>query len=185
MNKQRKKLKGFSMMEVVISLAMFVIIIVATAQIFTQSFSGYRYTKNLQKDTENAQLIMGILSKELRTSTIVSPNNPQNAVSSLKFYDHSQGACLAYRISVGRVQVAKEDLASVAACNAANLTNYQTVSSTGTVDGSFDVVPSDDSPRTVGRVTLTLRIRTDLNGHEEVIQNTVSLRDYGTDGSNL
>jgi prepilin-type N-terminal cleavage/methylation domain-containing protein len=184
MNKQRKKRKGFSMMEVVISLAMFVIIIVATAQIFTLSFSGYRYTKNLQKDTENAQLIMGILSKELRTSTIVSPSNPQDGISTLKFYDHSQGACLSYRISLGHIQVARENLSSVAACAGASLTNYQTVS-TGTVDGSFDVVPSDASPRTVGRVTMGLRIRSDLSGHEAMIQNTVSLRDYGVDGSDI
>lgn len=177
-----KKQKGFSLVEVMVSMFIFVIIMLAASQIFTQAFAGHRYTRNLQKDIENAQFIMGILSKELRTSTIVSPTGINNGVSSIKFYDHSQQKCLSYRITGGRLEVASQNVASSAICNGTSLTTYQTVS-TGTITGSFDITSSQSTPRRVGKVTLGLRVQEGT--HAASIQSTVSLRDYGADGSNL
>ncbi len=179
------KRKGFSLIEVLVSLFIFGIVMIAIAQIFTQAFAGHRYAKNLQRDVENAQYLAGILSKELRTSTIVDPNDAQEGVSSLQFYDHSQGLCIQYRIHNDSLEVAKENSSGPSACNGTTLSNFTTASS-GTITGSFDVIPSDASPRTVGRVTLVLRIQEGIQGsHSAVIQSTVSLRDYGGEGSDL
>jgi prepilin-type N-terminal cleavage/methylation domain-containing protein len=179
---QLKKQRGFSLIEVMVSLFIFSIIMVSTSQIFTQAFAGHRYAKNLQRDIENAQFLSGILSKELRTSTIVDPNGATDNVQSLQFYEHSQGLCIQYRITQNSLQVARAASANPAACNGASLSGFTTISS-GTLSGGFDVVPSDDSPRTIGRVTLALKIQEGT--HSAVIQSTVSLRDFGSGGSNL
>jgi prepilin-type N-terminal cleavage/methylation domain-containing protein len=180
--KRRIALHGFSLIEVMVSLFIFAMVMVAASQIFTQAFNGYRYAKNLQHDVENAQYLSGILSKELRTGTIVDPNDPTDNAQSIQFYEHSQALCIQYRISQETLQVARENSSGPAACNGATLSNFTTVSS-GTISGGFDIVPSSASPRTVGRVTLALRIAE--GAHSEVIQSTVSLRDFGSGGSDL
>ncbi len=182
--RQKKKRKGFSLVEVIISLFIFTIIMIAASQIFAQTFAGYRYTRNLQRDIENAQFIMAILSKELRTSTIVEPDGVSNAASSVQFFDHSQQRCIKYRITGGVVEVASQSVASANVCNSTNFSagNYAVIS-TGTVTGSFDITQSDDSPRRVGKVTMALLIKEGV--HEASIQTSVSLRDYGPEGSNL
>lgn len=177
------KKQGFSLIEVLITVFIFSIIMIAASQIFTEAYGGYRYAKNLQRDLENAQFMTGILAKELRTSTIVSPSSPTTNVTSVKFYDHSQGECIQYRFISSRLEVARQGAASIAACSALGLSGFETVS-TGTVAGSFDVTPSDDSPRRVGKVTIALRVQ-ETPDHRAVFQSTVSLRDYGTGGSNL
>jgi prepilin-type N-terminal cleavage/methylation domain-containing protein len=179
---QLKQRKGFSLIEVMVSLFIFSIIMIGTSQIFTQAFAGHRYAKNLQRDIENTQYLSGILSKELRTSTIVDPNGVTDNSQSLQFYEHSQGLCIQYRITQSSLQVAREVSTGPVACNGSTLSNFTTISS-GTLSGGFDIVPSDDSPRTVGRVTLALKIQEGT--HSAVIQSTVSLRDYGSGGSNL
>lgn len=180
-HRQSKK-KGFTLVEIVVSLFIFSILMISIAQIFTEAFSGHRYAKNLQRDIENIQYLSGILSKELRTSTIVDPNGSQEGVTSVQFYDYSQGLCIQYRIRGTDLEVAKENAASPVACNGMNLSNF-TVASSGTLSGSFDVIPSSASPRTVGRVTFTLRLQE--GAHSAVVQSTVSLRDYGGEGSGL
>ncbi len=179
---KRKIQKGFSLVEVMVSLFVFSLVMIAASQIFTRAFAGHRYARNLQKDIENAQYLSGILSKELRTSTIVDPNGFTQNTQLVQFYEHSQGLCIQYRISGNALQVAKQSSTGPSACNGASLSGFTTVSS-GTITGGFDVTPSSASPRTVGRVTLALRIQEGT--HSASIQSTVSLRDYGVDGSNL
>lgn len=179
---QRNNCRGFSLIEVLVSLFVFTLVMVAASQIFTQSFNGYRYAKSLQRDIENAQYLSGILSKELRTATIVDPNDLTDNAQSIQFYEHSQGLCIQYRISGGTLQVARENSSGPSTCNGASLSSFTVVSS-GTISGGFDVIPSSASPRTVGRVTLALRISE--GAHSEVIQSTVSLRDFGSGGSDL
>ncbi len=181
-----KRQKGFSLIEVMVSLFIFGLVMTAASQIFTRAFAGHRYARDLQRDVENAQYLSGILSKELRTSTIVDPNAPtgNNPVQSVQFYEHSQGLCIQYRINQNALEVAKQSSTGPSACNNAVFTSgdFTTVSS-GTIQGGFDVTPSDSSPRTVGRVTLALRIQEGT--HSASIQSTVSLRDYGSSGSDL
>ena len=181
---RRKNQKGFSLIEVMVSLFIFSLVMIAASQIFTRAFAGHRYARNLQRDIENAQYLSGILSKELRTSTIVDPNGFTQNSQLVQFYEHSQGLCIQYRInaSTNALEVAKQNSAGPSACNGASLNNFTVVSS-GTITGGFDVTPSSASPRTVGRVTLSLRIQE--GEHSASIQSTVSLRDYGVDGSNI
>ncbi len=178
------KKRGYTLIEVVISLAVFLIIVMATSSIFSSMFSGYRNTRAIQHDIETAQYALGVMAKELRTSSIAAPTTASTTTSVL-FYDYSQNICFAYRINAGKLESAKAAPASpstltaaqkISFCQTASLSAYQTIS-TGTITGSFVVTPSVASPAFVGRVTASLGIAEGPN-HTARIQTTMSLRDY-------
>lgn len=174
---QAASCKGFTLIEVMVSLAVFLIIMLAMSQTFTQSFAGYRNVKAVQRDVENAQFALNLMAKELRTSSIVSASSGGALTSAVKFYDYSQGLCLEYRINASALQVAKAAVATFNDCVAASLGSYATVT-TGTVTGGFIITPSVISPQSVGKVTVSLEISEGPN-HTARIQTTSSLRDYG------
>ena len=179
-------MRGFTLPELLVSLFVFSIAIVAATQTFTSAYAGYRMTRVVQHDLENAQFAMNILAKTLRTSSVVSPaTGPFPRQSSfIKFYDHSQEKCIHYRLSEEALEVASADASGgVSACDGMTLAAF-TVVTTGTVTGSFYVTPSATvgGPATrVGRVTIALAISADAN-HTAQIQTSVSLRDFGNIG---
>jgi prepilin-type N-terminal cleavage/methylation domain-containing protein len=173
----RKKLQGFTLIEVLVSLFVFVIILTATSQIFSQAFFGYRSTKSVQRDVENAQYSLNTMAKELRTSSIVNPASGPVSSQSVKFYDHSQGICFQYRISSSMLQVARVAVASATDCAAAGLGSFTTIS-TGVISGRFIVTPSSIAPVQVGKITVSLEI-SEGPTHTARIQTSASLRDYG------
>jgi len=181
----RTTCKGFTLLEVLVSLAIFTVMMVAVSQTFAGAFSGYRNTRALQRDLENAQYFMNILAKELRTSSVVSPLTGPFPVSSqfVQFYDHSQGKCFHYKIEQNALRMDEADAAGVAACGTMTLSAFETVS-TGIVAGAFYVTPSTvapDTPMRVGKVTISLDV-SEGNVHHAYVQTTVSLRDFGNIG---
>lgn len=176
----QKNCRGFGLIEVMVSLFIFTLMMIAVAEIFTDAFTGHRATRMVGRDIENIQYALNSISKELRTSSVVSASGSQSYV---QFYDHSQSQCFRYRISGGALQVASATSTGVSNCNGMNLTSFTTLS-TGTVSGSFDVTPSEDyggPPTRVGRVTISFQIAEDAT-HFARIQTTVSLRDFGSIG---
>lgn len=170
-------LKGFTLAEVLISLFVFSLMMVAVAQIFGTAFSGYRNTRAIQRDIDNAQYSLNIIGKELRTSSVVVPATGPADVQSIQFFDHSQDRCIRYRISAGNLQVASVAVADVAACTSHNFVTFTNIS-TGVISGSFKVTPSTSSPLLVGKVTISLDI-SEGSSHHARIQTSVSLRDFG------
>src|SRR3989344_6362119 len=181
MIRKNPKLKGFTLIEIMVAMFAFTLIITASSQIFTRAFAGYRNTKYIQRDIENAQFILNSIAKELRTSSIVNPaSGGPTTVTSVKFYDPSQGICFNYRITGGNLEVPKANSTGVSDCRSLSLGGYSVVS-TGTVTGDFYVRPSDDSPLVVGKITIALQVR-EGSAHTATIQTTASLRDYGNVG---
>lgn len=188
----KKSYKGLTLIEVLVSLFIFSIMMAATAEIFTKAFSGYRNTRAIQRDVENAQYALNLISKELRTSTVVAPlTGPfPKPFASVKFYDHSQGRCFYYRIvgnPTNALQMASALSTGPADCTTRNVGTPATIS-TGTVSGSFQVTPSCSSVITsgctgakrVGKVTISLDISEGTGStHKAQIQTTSSLRDFG------
>lgn len=184
----KKSYKGLTLIEVLISLFVFSLMMAATAEIFTKAFSGYRNTRATQRDVENAQYALNLISKELRTSTVVTSLTPPfpRSSPSIKFYDHSQGRCFYYRINASALQVASASSTGPADCTTRNVGTPVTIS-TGRVSGSFRITPSCGSvvdppectgTKRVGKVTIILDISED-NTHRAQIQTTASLRDFG------
>ena len=192
----KKRLRGFTLVEIMMSLFIFLMIMTAASNIFVEAFQGYRNTRAVQRDLENAQFLLTSLAKELRTSSIVSPGTIGD-VQSVKFYDHSQKLCTEYRLNSGSGEVQKASVAIATPipptrptdiCAATPLGSFLTVS-TGTVSGHFVVTPSrgepeSPTPKRLGQVTITLQVNEGAT-HFARIQSTVSLRDYGHIGLEL
>lgn len=163
------------------SLFVFLIIMLALSSTFTQSFSGYRNTRAVQKDVENAQFALNLMAKELRTSTVVS-----FTVSTVKFYDYSQGVCFEYKIANNQLAVSKRtvnytgkpaDLDPFSECSG-SLGNFTILVQAGDLSGNFVVIRSDPNPKKVGKITTSLQI-SEGPKHTANVQTTSSLRDYG------
>jgi prepilin-type N-terminal cleavage/methylation domain-containing protein len=179
----KKSYRGLTLIEVLVALFVFAIMMVAVSGVFAKAFSGYRSTRATQRDVENAQYALNLITKELRTSTVVAPTTgPYPFTSSyVKFYDHSQGRCFYYRINASTLQVASNSATSVSNCRTMNLATFSTIS-TGTVSGSFRVTPSQGGlSKRIGKVTIALRISEDAT-HYANMQTTASLRDFGETG---
>lgn len=179
----KKSYRGLTLIEVIVSLFIFSLMMVAVSQIFAKAFSGYRNTRATQRDVENAQYALNLLSKELRTSTVVAPLSGPFPRSSqtIKFYDHSQGRCFYYQINSNALQVASASSTGPADCTTRNVGTPVTIS-TGTVSGSFRVTPSQGGgSKRAGKVTISLDISEDAT-HRAQIQTTASLRDFGNIG---
>ena len=167
-----------TLIEVVVAMFIFVVLMAAVAQIFSAAFFGYRDTRAVQRDLENAQFAINKIAKALRTSTIVSNPGQQDYV---RFYDYSQGICFRYRISNTVLEVAQSVVEDVDDCDAWSPSpqSYTGVT-TGTVAGRFFITPSVSTAGSehVGKVTIEFEINQGPN-HTAKIQTTVSLRDYG------
>jgi prepilin-type N-terminal cleavage/methylation domain-containing protein len=178
---RKTSFRGFTLIEVIVSLFIFSIMMVVVSQVFASAFSGYRSTRAIQRDIDNAQYSLNIIAKELRTSSVVNPASGNLVNSSfVQFFDHSQSKCFRYRISGGNLQVASANVADVAACSGATLSTFTNIT-TGVINGSFRVTPSTSAPAHVGKVTVSLDI-SEGSTHHARIQTTVSLRDFGMSG---
>jgi prepilin-type N-terminal cleavage/methylation domain-containing protein len=122
--KNKKTKKGFTLVEMMVSIFVFIIIMVAIVDIFARQINSYKYANNLQTNVENAQFALNYMAKTLRTSSILGYaddssytnlmtdiqadsnndndfylhklNNEQNLV----IYDFSQEACIKFGFEV-------------------------------------------------------------------------------------
>jgi hypothetical protein len=185
-----------------VALFVFLIIMLSLSGTFTQSFAGYKNTRAVQKDVENAQFALNLMAKELRTSTVVSASGPHPSV---KFYDHSKSICFEYKIeddgngnnkkklTVSKRVIDEGDYLNipgdpssfnpVSACSGSlgNSTDLvKTDTANGSVIGTFMVTPSDKTPgsKKLGKITTSLQI-SEGPKHTANVQTTSALRDYG------
>lgn len=176
--------QGFTLVEILVALFIFVILMVGVSQIFGAAFFGYRNTRAVQKDLENAQFTLNSMVKMLRTSTVVSP--AASNTNRVRFYDYSQGLCIEYWIDGGNKTLSVIS-ASTSDSDQCKLANFPAGSfaplTSGNVSGTFVLTPSDgtSSPKVVGKVTVSLQIQ-EAQTHAARIQSSVSLRDYGNVG---
>lgn len=173
--------RGFTLLELLISVAILALLMLATTNIFAKSFGSYQATKKTENTIFDAQFLMNLIAKELRTGTVVSPTS-DGSTQSIKFFEHSKSECVQYRFNNQSIEVARTSSGtSFSSCdNGTNLSGF-TKASTGTITGSFYSVPSDKmspGPGKVGRVTMTISIESGT-GSPTVLQTTTSLRDYG------
>jgi prepilin-type N-terminal cleavage/methylation domain-containing protein len=171
------KSKGFTLLELLISVGILSLLMLTTSTIFVRSFSSYQSTKELENSITDAQFLMNLLAKELRTSTVVSPSS-SGTTSSITFFEYSKSQCIQYRFSGERLEVARANAPDVSSCSSGSVGSFSPVG-LSSISGSFTVVPSRPSgPQRVGQVTMSMSVDAGDAGTVD-IQTTTSLRDYG------
>lgn len=191
-----KNKKGTSFIEIIIAVFIFSLLMTVVSMIFLSIFSGYKNAKVIQADLENAQYAINLMSKSLRTSSIVSCDgnsscSPNSSYSGVRIYDYSQRKCISY---VFRNNTIEHSSASAPAnsvdpktwCLNYSLPSYNKLISNNNTRGLFYATQSV-SGSGVGRITISTEIcaTTNCSGSEKDkvrIQSTVSLRDYGEIG---
>ena len=174
----RKKLKGFSLIEVMVSMGIFSLMMVTVAGIFSSSIQSARANRNIEHDLENAQFVMNDIAKQLRTSTVVG-----SSPTSVRFYDYSQGKCIEYRRNSGSNLIERAGVTTTRdLCVPALSLGTFVVATIGDVVPTFAVIPSV-LDTTVGRVTMVFVVKEKTTSVRSVrVQTTVSLRDYVESG---
>ena len=175
MNKFKKRSKGslargFTLVEVVVAMAVFSIAMLAITQVFISIIKSYRLTKNMQRNIENTQYALDLIGKTLRTSEI---NIPSSYVNRLEIFDPSQGKCLIYEISDGYLKWASATSSDLGHCSFSTMNLVNFIDSR--VTGNFRVV-ANTSGNQVGKITINLKVQ--QAGKSARFQTTVSLRNH-------
>ncbi len=76
-----KKRKGFTLIEMMISIFIFAIIMTSVASIFAKQVSVYKKARIIESDLENAQFALNYVSKTLRTSSVIGYADKGGAAS--------------------------------------------------------------------------------------------------------
>lgn len=168
--------KGFTMIELIVSMFVFVVIVTASAGAFTSAFTARQKAREMQRNLEEARTAIDMMSKNIRMSTKLRPAGTQ---STIYMFNNSQEKCVSYTFSGGKLY-SNIYPTSDAPESASYPTCASTVGTTsmisGDVSGRFLVVPNSESPETIGKVTI--KMETTVGDSTERIQTTLSLRDY-------
>jgi len=176
--KKEKRLRGFTLIEMMVSVGVFALMTVFLSVAFSSGFASFGKLRELQRNIESAQYSMNTLAKLLRTSTVVS--GATSNAQSIRFYDYSSGRCFEYRISGSVLQARMKSIASAANCDTSSMSGwFDVTSSTASLSWRFDVTPSDNGTKKMGKVTIFLSIQKGASAAmRSDLQTSVSLRDY-------
>ena len=182
---------GFTLIEVVVAIGIFVIIASASSAAFTAMFGAYKGARNLNENLKNSQHAMNLINKTLRTSTVISPSADGES-STVTVYDFSQGECFKYDFTGTSLYESRGAVVMSSGNYTCPSLGSMTKMTSGVVEGRFNVirsVGSEDSSgpvsEKVGRITTAMKISNGGGSYKKTVnlQSTVSLRDY--DVSNI
>jgi prepilin-type N-terminal cleavage/methylation domain-containing protein len=176
--------KGFTLLEMIISVFIFVLVMLSVVNIFIKIFGAYNATRNIQKDLENAQYAMNSMGKFLRESSIVTActTPPCNNWTIFRIFDYSQGRCIEYSYSGNALKMRSSSIpTSASVCTNYPFTlaeSYLNITSGHISKLVFSVIPSVGSPPTsYGKVTISLEISATSSSTDKArMQTTVALR---------
>lgn len=187
-NKKNKfcfsKKRGFSLLEMLIAIFIFTLIMVASSTFFARSIQTYKNVRATQRDLENAQYVMNLMAKTLRTSSIIASGSSPLYID---IYDYSQSKCIRYSFSNNAIKTNSIGAADKKDCTFSN-TGFTDLSNFYVNNAYFSVTPSSKTatgaPILLGKVTISLEICPSATSCSDKarIQTSVSLRDYGTAG---
>ena len=80
-----KTKKGFTLVEMMVSIFVFAIMMTAIAGIFARQISSYKQTRIMANDLENAQFALNYIAKTLRTSSIIGKGSSSGGTSLLDY----------------------------------------------------------------------------------------------------
>jgi prepilin-type N-terminal cleavage/methylation domain-containing protein len=180
--KKKKNYRGFTFIEMMISLFIFSLAAVA----FTTAFAGFikaqARARFVQQNVESVRSAMEIMAKNIRTSTVRSDETDTDHITILNY---SQSKCIRYDITGSNIFVKEENVAADATCatmESGSAGTSSLLSGEATLeDGQFSVTKTDPAGPTMGKVTITVKVSAggaNANADTVTVQTTVSLRDY-------
>jgi prepilin-type N-terminal cleavage/methylation domain-containing protein len=125
--KKIKTKKGFTLIELMISIVIFLVMMVLVVEIFAKQVVTARHARVLQRNIEDAEFAMNYINKTLRTSTLpvsadegntyTNPDDPSQTITSEKSdqkpgthyakkiyaYDYSQNKCFKFEFKDGKL----------------------------------------------------------------------------------
>jgi len=184
--KNKKNSKGFTLIEVVVAMSIFVIVMSAVSGAFASAFKAYGKAREVGESLKNAQYALNLMSKTFRTSSVESPAGENQTDDEIVVFDYSQSACIKYKLSSNKkVYKLSETVTNESDCNDSTSfsDNYPIVENVEelkffSTDSDGDA-SSGESTR-VGKVTVMMVISngTASSPTKVRIQSTSSLRDY-------
>lgn len=180
--KLKNRHAGFSLIEILIAIAVFALIMTTVIMIFTNVASSRKKARVMQISVEDAGSLMDLMTKSLRMSSVISINGANNTLIA---HDYSREKCMRYDASVSNNFVIAIADWNDTTKTCGSFSQYKT--SENVNSATFAVIPSVASPKKVGRITIAMKVCyngncSGLNGYSETIQTTVSLRDYNEVG---
>ncbi len=175
-------------MELIISVAVFSIIMTSIVGIFVGIFSSYSKSRNIDNNLQNAQQAINLIAKSIRTSSVLQCNDgncvTDSNYSKVKIYDYSQKKCIYYQFASASgknvLRYLTKDVGDSSTCSADSMNGTPSEIISDGVTGYFRVVPSSKSSARVGRITITMKVTSGYGSKSDTanIQSTLSLRDY-------
>ena len=195
-----RRMSGYTLTEALVTIALSAIVLLAMTGLIGSLFSGYRASRSLLTDLEQARVMLGVVTKTLRSTTLMNfDSTAKTAVmtdtNAVYAYDDVAHRCLSFRLQNERLQYGTApanlvdgfiaDLANgVPICDfGAGAIDYRDLTSSKITGVHFALYPSKpanftaNDPGAVGHVTISLRVESDAT-HTADLQTTVSLRDY-------
>lgn len=173
------KKKGFSLMEMIISIFVFSLIFTTVIAVFTNVIHTRKKAKDIQTQMETVRTAMDEMAKNIRMSSEV-----EGSSSVLDMYNNSQGICIRYKIDSTNNKITKitggPDSGDVK-CSTSHLDSYgdgvSIIENIPNLGGQFSLTKTDliSVLKTMGKVTIAIW---STGSSPFNVQTTVSLRDY-------
>ena len=131
-NRAVKNSKGFTLIELMVSIFVFSLVMTSATAVFAKVFRARQKSNAIQKNIEDTRYAMELMAKSLRMSSIISSTSPSQANGSILSYDYSQGKCIRYWTSNGFLYMSSK-ISDFSSCSTSGLsTNIMT---TGRITG--------------------------------------------------
>ena len=173
--KKIKKLAGFSLLELLISMFIFILMIVASVSVFSGVVFARKNARDIQKNLEEGRTAIEAMAKNIRMSTRLQTYGGNN--KNIRMFNNSQGVCIAYSFSGSSLRTATYNPPDVSDPDCSSVPALSNIVSGG-IDGRFSVTTTDatGSPKRIGKATVNLIISSGVSVQH--MQTSVSFRDY-------
>ncbi|MFA6048089.1 MAG: prepilin-type N-terminal cleavage/methylation domain-containing protein [Parcubacteria group bacterium] len=179
----KKRYKGFSLVEMILVVAISAIIALAVGQIFLTGMKTSERNKEMQKNLEEGRSAMEMMAKDIRMSKLTKGDS-----TNIFMYNNSQGKCISYqfdntkkKLGVDRIYPDADvtDPNKLTCKTTATSYSYSDLTSVN-ITGNF-FIPFETNrttpPYSIGRATIRMTMG-DGTDMEETLQTSISFRDY-------
>lgn len=182
MKKVIKKIKGFTLVEVLIAMAIFALSSLVISGIFSNTYLAYKKVKKIQDDLGRMQLVINAMGKELRTSRVASSaegsimayNYSSPSVSNCIWYYFISDGSGRYNLEVRTKAATSGETEELTIASCADPSGYLSgnaqILAKEIVAGNFKVVSYGEGA-TVGKATISVVLDNSIR-----VQTTISMR---------